>query len=46
MTMYKIQKQVESKFNLVRLLNTILNTNEKYKIKDLVKVIVGQENVF
>ena len=38
------KKQVESKFNLVRLLNTISDTNEKYKIKDLVKVIVGQEN--
>ena len=35
------KKQVESKFNLVRLLNTISDTNEKYKIKDLVKVIVG-----
>jgi len=38
------KKQVESKFNLVKLLNTISDTNEKYKIKDLVKVIVGQEN--
>jgi ATP-dependent DNA helicase RecQ len=38
------KKQVESKFNLERLLNTISDTNEKYKVKDLVKVIVGQEN--
>ena len=38
------KKQVESKFNLERLLNTISETNEKYKVKDLVKVIVGQEN--
>ena len=38
------KKQVESKFNLERLLNTISETNEKYKVKDLVKVVVGQEN--
>ena len=38
------KKQVESKFNLEILLNTISDTNEKYKVKDLVKVIVGQEN--
>ena len=38
------KEQVESKFNLVKLLNTISDTNEKYKVKDLVKVIVGQEN--
>ena len=36
--------QVEAKDHVVLLLNTVQQTKEKYKIKDLVKVIIGEEN--
>ncbi|WP_406684180.1 ATP-dependent DNA helicase [Seonamhaeicola sp. MEBiC1930] len=38
------KKQHEAKEDVVVLLETIQNTNEKYKSKDLVNVIVGNEN--
>ncbi|WNH09659.1 RecQ family ATP-dependent DNA helicase [Thalassobellus suaedae] len=38
------KKQTEAKDDAKLLLETIQNTNEKYKSKDLVSVIVGKEN--
>ena len=38
------KKQVEAKHELDTVLKVISETNEKYKIKDLVKVVVGEEN--
>jgi len=38
------KKQIEAKHELESVLKVILETNEKYKIKDLVKVVVGEEN--
>ena len=38
------KKQTEAKDNVKFLLETVNNTNEKYKSKDLVNVIVGKEN--
>ncbi|MCL6294697.1 ATP-dependent DNA helicase RecQ [Jejuia spongiicola] len=38
------KKQVEAKDNVTLLLDTIKKTNEKYKSKDLVNVIIGKEN--
>ncbi|GAA3621530.1 ATP-dependent DNA helicase RecQ [Flavivirga jejuensis] len=38
------KKKSEAKEDVVLLLETIKNTNEKYKSKDLVNVIVGKEN--
>ena len=36
--------QIEAKDDVVLLLNVVQETKEKYKIKDLVKVIIGEEN--
>lgn len=36
--------QIEAKDDVVLVLNTLRQTKEKYKIKDLVKVIIGEEN--
>ena len=36
--------QIEAKDDVVLILNTVRQTKEKYKIKDLVKVIIGEEN--
>ncbi|MEO1032551.1 MAG: DNA helicase RecQ [Bacteroidota bacterium] len=38
------KKQVEAKDDVKILLDTVQNTNEKYKSKDLVQVIVGKSN--
>ncbi len=38
------KKKIEAKDEVKLLLETILNTNEKYKSKDLVNVIIGKEN--
>jgi len=38
------KKQHEAKSNVVLLLDTVSKTNEKYKSKDLVQVIIGKEN--
>ncbi|UPS91647.1 MULTISPECIES: ATP-dependent DNA helicase RecQ [unclassified Bizionia] len=38
------KKQHEAKKNVVLLLETVSKTNEKYKSKDLVQVIIGKEN--
>ena len=38
------KKQVESKDDVVLLLETIRDTNQKYKSKDLVNVIIGKDN--
>ena len=38
------KKQVQAKYELDTVLKVISETNEKYKIKDLVKVVVGEEN--
>ncbi len=38
------KKQVEAKDNAKLLIETVQDTNEKYKSKDLVNVIVGKEN--
>ncbi|WP_111683878.1 DNA helicase RecQ [Winogradskyella tangerina] len=38
------KKQVEAKDDVKILLETIKNTNEKYKSKDLVQVIIGKSN--
>ncbi|WP_418511930.1 RecQ family ATP-dependent DNA helicase [Corallibacter sp.] len=38
------KKQHEAKEDLVLLLETVSKTNEKYKSKDLVNVIIGKEN--
>ncbi|WP_299116721.1 DNA helicase RecQ [uncultured Winogradskyella sp.] len=38
------KKQVEAKDDVKTLLQTVQNTNEKYKSKDLVQVIIGKEN--
>ncbi|WP_250434187.1 DNA helicase RecQ [Hanstruepera flava] len=38
------KKQHEAKDHVVTLLQTVQKTNEKYKAKDLVKVIIGKEN--
>jgi ATP-dependent DNA helicase RecQ len=38
------KKQIEAKDHVKMVLDTVLNTKEKYKIKDLVKVIIGEEN--
>lgn len=38
------KKQVEAKNEVAILLKVVSNTNEKYKSKDLVKVIIGKEN--
>ena len=36
--------KIEAKLNVFKLLKILISTNEKYKIKDLVKVIIGEEN--
>jgi len=38
------KKQVEAKNEVVILLDVVSKTNEKYKSKDLVKVIIGKQN--
>ncbi len=38
------KKQTEAKDEVKMLLNTVKNTNEKYKPKDLVQVIIGKAN--
>ena len=38
------KKQVEAQDQVEMVLNMVLNTKEKYKIKDLVKVLTGEEN--
>ncbi|MCA0131954.1 DNA helicase RecQ [Winogradskyella alexanderae] len=38
------KKQVEAKDEVKTLLETVKNTNEKYKSKDLVQVIIGKSN--
>ena len=38
------KKQVEAKDDVKILLDTVQNTNEKYKSKDLVQVIIGKSN--
>tara|TARA_R110000868_G_scaffold83058_6_gene234735 strand:- start:37417 stop:39621 length:2205 start_codon:yes stop_codon:yes gene_type:complete len=38
------KKQVEAKENVKLLIETVQDTNEKYKSKDLVNVIIGKEN--
>lgn len=38
------KKQVEAQDQVEMVLNMILNTKEKYKTKDLVKVLTGEEN--
>lgn len=38
------KKQHEAQANVVTLLKTVQKTNEKYKSKDLVNVIIGKEN--
>ena len=38
------KKQVEAQNQVAKLINVVIKTNEKYKSKDLVNVIIGKEN--
>jgi len=38
------KKQIEAKDEVAKLISVVVSTNEKYKSKDLVNVIIGKEN--